>query len=125
MKNVFIISFSPLHRDPRVKRQVKTLIGNYKITCAGYSDIDEPEVVFWPIRLSVRSNYKRLRAAFFLITRQYSKYYWQREAVDAIYKSWKSKDSPKFDLIIANDIESLMLALKISKGCPVFLDAHE
>ena len=125
MKSIFIIGFSPLHRDPRVKRQVKILMDSYKITCAGFTDIDEQNVEFWPIKISPISRFKKIRAAIYLITRQYRKYYWQRKEIVPLYKSWQNKGCPKFDLIIANDIETLAVALEIARGCPVLFDAHE
>lgn len=125
MKNILIISFSPLHRDPRVRRQVKTLMGNYNITCAGFTDIDEKNVEFWPIKISPTNVYKRFRAMIFLITRQYRRYYWQRKEISPLYNDWQSRGCQKFDLIIANDIETLAVALEIARGSPVFFDAHE
>ena len=125
MKSICIISFSPLHRDPRVRRQVQTLKGKYKITCAGYTDIGDSNVYFLPITLSPKNKVQKLKAAIFLITRQYKKYYRQRREVESLYNIWQKNNCPKFDLIIANDIEALMFALDIAGGCPVFLDAHE
>ena len=125
MKSICIISFSPLHRDPRVKRQVQTLKGKYKITCAGFTDIDESNVEFWPVKLLTRNKYKKLKAAIFLITRQFSKYYRQRREVESLYNIWQKNHCQKFDLVIANDIEALIVALDIAGECPVFLDAHE
>lgn len=125
MKRILIMSFSPLHRDPRVKRQVETLMDSYSITCAGYTDIEETGVIFWPIKSSSTNRYKRLKEKIFLVTRQYLKYYWQRTHIVSLYNTWQKEGYQKFDLIIANDIETLMVALEIAKGCPVFLDAHE
>ena len=125
MKKILIISFSPLHRDPRVKRQVKILKDSYNITCAGYTDIEGSDVEFWPIKWSRISRYKRFNKSFLFITRQYLKYYWHRPPIISLYNTWKDNGCQKFDLVIANDILSLMVALKIARDCPVFLDAHE
>ena len=125
MKSICIISFSPLHRDPRVRRQVQTLKGKYKITCAGFTDIDDSNIYFWPIILLPQNKLQKFKAAIFLITRQYKKYYRQRREVKSLYNIWQRNHCPKFDLVIANDIEALIVALDIAAGCPVFLDAHE
>jgi len=125
MKHILIISFSPLHRDPRVRRQIQTLKGKYKITCAGYTNIENSDNGFWPINLSPANKLQKLRAAIFLLTRQYKKYYRQRREIKSLYNVWRNKSCPKFDLVIANDIEALIVALDIAGGCSVFLDAHE
>ena len=39
--------------------------------------------------------------------------------------AWQGRGKPAFDLVIANDIETLPAALEIAAGSPVLLDAHE
>jgi hypothetical protein len=125
MKKIFIVSFSPLHRDPRVKRQVRALRADYHITCAGYTDINEEGVACWQLKLPKTTLFRKLRAGVLLIGRLYTKYYWQRREVVSLLAAWSAHGKAGYDLVIANDIESLPVALLVAEGCPVLLDAHE
>ena len=69
-----------------------------------------------------RTTATKLRGAWLLKTHQFSRYYWNLPDVrDAVQKL----GGKQFDLIIANDVETLPLALRIAAGSKVMLDAHE
>ena len=48
MKNVLIISFSALHHDPRVLRQIQALINTYRIFTIGDTPINDARITFYP-----------------------------------------------------------------------------
>jgi hypothetical protein len=120
---ILILSYSPLHKDPRILRQIEALSGKYDLTAAGYSDPKNPAVRFYDITYSADHPFiHKLKKIFFFFFRFYSSFYWdeKKEKFLAIIKE------EKFDLIIANEIYTLPLALKISSGTSkVFFDAHE
>lgn len=52
----------------------------------------------------------------------FEKVYWNIYKFENLLNELSNK---KFDLIIANDVESLPLTLEIANGARVLLDAHE
>lgn len=57
-----------------------------------------------------------------LLAGAFSLHYWSRPAVVEVFEKFSGE---KFDLVLANDVEALPVALRIAKGVPVILDAHE
>lgn len=119
-KNILILGFSEIKRDQRILRQIHFLKDSYHLTVLGHGAYEDVNF------LSVRGNDKSLLSkgigALQLLTRQYDTYYWQQPRVqDSLQKA----ASVPFDLIVANDIDTLPLALHLSKGKPVIFDAHE
>lgn len=123
---ILVISFSPLDRDPRVRRQLLTLSNyNYDLVAAGFTDPSIEGVEWWEIKSTKLSFFGKIKTAAMLKVRLYSSYYQQLETVRSLIKEWKSRNKPVFDLVIANDVESLPVALTISGENPVLIDAHE
>jgi hypothetical protein len=122
MYTILIISFSDIGNDPRVSRQIKSLVEYYPLTVAGRGSFDNNKITFVPIIPRERTISDKIRGAWLLKTNQFAKYYWGLPDIrDASLKLGKKR----FDLIIANDVETLPLALNISPGARVLLDAHE
>ncbi len=130
--HVVVLAFSPLHRDPRVLRQLRALAPEFRVSALGYTDPKLHGVRFLPvlptyggllrnqIRLHDPRWKKRLRAG------DYGGYYdSQREAVSA-RGQLRALDSP-VDVVIANDVDTLPLAFEIRErtGARIYLDAHE
>ena len=46
-KNILIISYSPLHRDPRILRQIQALKDDYKIQTVGWTNPNVKDVDFF------------------------------------------------------------------------------
>lgn len=129
---ILVISFSPLDRDPRVRRQIQLLQAEgYKVTAAGYTDPKIDGIEWWPIIISKRTrlhrllSYKKFISAIKLKVGLFKSYYFSQEPVRKLLKVWSDKNKPEFDLLIANDVDALPVALDISGLSDVYLDAHE
>jgi hypothetical protein len=121
-KKICVISFTALDKDVRVNRQIKLLSKYFSVTAVGTSDPNIESVVFLNYRRFKNSFLSQLIFSIYLLFRFYEKYYWSRYQI----KECKKKLSKhQFDFILANDINSLPLALNISNGANVIFDAHE
>ncbi len=122
-----IISFSELHRDPRVLRQIKALGDCYHIIAAGYTDpstsnyLINNEIKWLPLEKEKMTPLIRVRKVIQLKLGLFKSYYNELAPVKSLFQ-YKEIE---FDLVIANDIESLACSLEIAKGKPVYFDAHE
>jgi hypothetical protein len=121
-KHILILSFSEISRDPRVSRQLATLAGRYQVTVIGYGELAMSGVRMVTIAANVPSLRSRLAAAWKLLLGSYEAFYWGESNVrEALIRG---QDIP-CDLVLANDLDSLPLALRLADGRPVVCDAHE
>jgi glycosyltransferase involved in cell wall biosynthesis len=122
MKNILIIAYSDLENDPRVHRQVSYLRQYYHISTVGWEPLLMDDVQFYRMVPRIRSRWKRLKDAADLKLMRYHKHHWTlydfEPLIDALSKQ-------TFDLIIANDAESLPFAFEIAGDTPVIGDLHE
>jgi hypothetical protein len=143
VKKVLILCYSSLNSDPRVSRQIVALRDEYEVYTAGYQTSDPllPFVLLhkplneftysfhleYPFLLRKAASLGiRIFDSLKAINRKkyFEKKYWtERRKKDlANLKSLKTD----FDLILANDIETLPLALSIkSATTKVIFDSHE
>ena len=123
-KKILVISFSWLHRDPRVYRQLLFLKDQYEITAAGFSDPGIEGVKFIEINCFSRTLVQKLFKAVGLKLVQFEKVYWADPTIQQALFLLKDLS---FDLIIANDIRSVPLTRQLCdiKNAKAFLDAHE
>jgi len=117
-KDVLIIAYTNLSRDPRPFRQIKTLKEKYNIYTIGTRP-SQLEKEF--IRLKKNSFLTELIKLPLLLFRLYSFYYWDSYKKKVLKKT---KDN-NYDIIIVHEIRLVPLALKISKNAKIILDAHE
>ncbi len=126
MKKLLIISFSDIQNDPRVQRQIQLLKQHYLVTVIGFGCCPAKDVDWYSVCRPPRTFVSRLKNILLLITRQFERAYWSR---DENRIALQLLDEKKFDLLVANDICALPLALKVANGAannsPVLLDAHE
>jgi hypothetical protein len=120
--SILVLSFSDLSRDPRVNRQVRTLAEKFSVTFAGFGAGKDIAVRFVELNVFPNSVTYKLKKAVQLFFRCSEKFYWAQSPVRSALEKFKGE---KFDLVVANDIDSLPLALKIANGSPVYFDAHE
>jgi hypothetical protein len=122
MKNLLILSFSHLHTDPRVNRQIRFLSSRHNLTTLGLSAAQIPDIHSLITAITPKNNLQKLQAAATLLSQNYEYYYWNQPHIQ---HSYQQLHTLKFDLIIANDIDALPLALKIANGAKIIFDAHE
>ena len=117
-KNILIVAYTDLSRDPRPFRQIKALEGKYNIYTVGTKP-SKLEKEF--IKLKKNSFLMELIKLPFLLLRMYSFYYWDKYKK----KILKKTKNNNYDVIIVHEIRLVPLALKISKNAKIVLDAHE
>lgn len=119
---ILVISFSPIHRDSRVLRQLSALAKHGALTTVGYGRkppyVDEhleipesasslPQTLPGVIKLALR----RLESAELAAPAT-------KIALDLI-------GNRGFDIVVANDARALPLAFAVNRGAPVWADLHE
>lgn len=120
---LLIISFSDLARDPRVERQILALKDDYAVTTLATGPSTVEGVEFVPVRYDP-DNFWRARQALRLALRRHEAFYWDGREVRSALEALGGR---AFEAVIANDISSLPLALRLAEGCGagVYCDAHE
>jgi len=118
---MLLISFSNLKSDPRVKRQINYFKDFYEITTVGLADSEIENVT----HINVFSPFNKIKFIAplpKLLLGMFESYYWNLDEIKLTIEKTKGK---KFDIIIANDADSLPVALKIKGSAKVIFDAHE
>jgi hypothetical protein len=122
MKNILVIVLSNLRHDARVRRQISALKKNYKVTviCFGAEpDEDLDIIVINPTRLTL---FRKTLASIFLLSRGFAT---AHKVLHDYYYTIDLLKKKKFDLIIANDVETLPLAFAFPGKPKIVFDAHE
>jgi glycosyltransferase involved in cell wall biosynthesis len=121
-KRVLIVCFNKLHNDPRILRQVKWLRDRHDVTTLGFSPTGIDGISHIACdppgsNLSARGQ-RLLRLAF----KDYEELDWNA-GTRALLKETRKEH---FDVIIANDIDTLPLAVESGRGrAKIVFDAHE
>lgn len=122
MKKILVISFSDLNHDARVSRQVDFIKDAYDVTVAAYNGQAKKGYELIKIAKTKFTFTRKLFSSIFLLTR------WHRQAYRLLYQLDTIEvllRKNTFDLIIANDVESLPIAFAIKSNAKVIFDAHE
>jgi hypothetical protein len=122
--SVLVISFSNLAIDPRVNRHIRFLRDDYRVTAAGFADPGIDGVRFLPLPPTVGTPsvaYRALTAIVALAGADTRRYWRSPQIADAA----RRLGGERADLWIANDLETLPLALRLAGDAPVIFDAHE
>lgn len=122
MSSILIISFSPIHSDPRVMRQVRLLEHLHEVTVVGYGQSPEANIEFVPVSKPPAGWWLKAYWAGLLLLRAFDRYY---RGLPQVVQARRQLADRWFDLVIANDISALPLALEVARGQPVLIDAHE
>lgn len=128
MKSMLIISYSLLHRDPRILRQIETFRNEFTIETIGYTDSNQ-EIPFYKVSTVLYKTFAdKIRFAFTLL---FSNIFCKEKFLDKdlnIIELEKENISVP-DIIIANDWNGLYSAcrLKELKGwkSKIYFDSHE
>lgn len=117
--HVLVLCFSPLARDARVLRQIDALLPRYEVTTCGYGPA--PRAGAAHVRLpDGLTAWKLDRPAVML--RRFARAYWRQESVRAAAEALRGR---QFDLILADDVETVQLALSLRPRFGVHADLHE
>jgi len=122
-KKVLIISVTEQDKDPRVMRQINFLKDNFDIYCCGIGNKTFPQEKFFRINASGNSLPTKIKIGVMKLFKLYE------QAEEFILKKkfiveGKEK-APEFDVIIANDMDSVPIAFKIFKAKKIIADFHE
>ena len=116
---LLIISFSRIISDARVLKQVALLRDDYEVTTCGYGEapagvaehVEIPEsLIAWRLdRLST-------------VLRRFERTYWNQEVVAWAFEHLEVR---AHDIVLANDVETVPLALALEPRFGVHSDLHE
>jgi hypothetical protein len=117
--SLLILSFSPIAADARLLKQIAALGDRFELTTLGYGE--RPDGVHEHIRLPddrVYWRYDRLA----VVLRQYRRAYWTNPAVSFVSETLQPGT---FDAVLANDIDTVGVALALKPRFGVHADLHE
>lgn len=121
MSRILVLSFSDIARDPRVLRHIRALGPVHEVVTCGFGG--EPDGVDAHISLPpARSMPTTKRGLVALALRRSEHAY---SLTPAVREAQLALIGSTFDLVLANDINTLPLALNAAAGRPVVSDLHE
>jgi glycosyltransferase involved in cell wall biosynthesis len=121
MSKVLVLVFSNLKHDARVVRQINWLRKKSDVTVVCFDAEDLPRVTFIRVKQTKLAFPRKGLLALALLLKAYETAY--RLFHD--YGFLKQKLTDSFDLIVANDIDTLPLAFKLKNSAKIVFDAHE
>jgi hypothetical protein len=119
-QRLLILSFSNISSDARVLKQVKYFADRYDVTTYGYGPSPDPRVNHRQLDDSRRIRRFTRRD---LILRRYRRMYWQQSAVTQAQADLTPLEP--FDVILANDVDAVGIALALEPRMGVHADIHE
>jgi len=122
MKKVLILSFSTIRSDPRVMRQVRLLERSYRVTVSGFGKGPDADIEYIGLETPRVSLPRKMIWAIKLFSGHFDSYYWNLPQVRDGFEAIRGRN---FDLLVANDVAALPLALELAGKAPVLVDAHE
>lgn len=124
MARLLLLSLSPIASDPRVMRQYEALSNAHDVHVMGFGACPPGVRHFTAVEQPRASRMGVLRNALRLAFRRYDAYYCQHPQILALEKA-AAHVPANFDLVLANDVMALPMALRLAGKAPVWLDAHE
>lgn len=115
---MLIISFSPLAGDARVLKQVRHFAGRYDVTTCGYGQSPDARVT----HLELPGGARDVLDGRLVTTRVY---HWVYRAIPAVRAALALLDGRSFDVVIANDVETVPIAFAVASPDRVLADLHE
>ncbi|MFZ1321658.1 MAG: hypothetical protein WAT71_08900 [Ignavibacteria bacterium] len=122
-KKILVISLTDQDSDPRILRQIRFLNDSYDIYCCGLSNSIINSEKFYKADLTKNSIFIKIVIGTLKLLRLFSiaeKFFFGVKLKIHNYES-----SPVFDLIIANDLDTVPVAFNFFKGKKVMSDLHE
>lgn len=121
-KSILIVVFSNLRHDARVKRQIRFLMGKYSLTVVCFDSEDMDDVRLIRITQTPLTILRKIVIGVCLIVGLYRIGHRLLHDYGSIARRLAEES---FDLVIANDVETLPFAFAQRNGPNVLLDAHE
>jgi glycosyltransferase involved in cell wall biosynthesis len=121
MKNVLVLVFSNLKHDARVMRQVNWLCKTHAVTVVCFDAHEIPGVNLIRIRQTRLTLRRKALLGALLLFRAYKAAY----GIFHDYGFLRKELARNFDIIVANDIDTLPLAFQLKGSAKVIFDAHE
>ena len=118
---LLIMSFSPLRSDARVLRQIRLFTSRYAVTTLGYGDAPDDVVEHLRLPDDVVSWHKDRRL---LVSRRFEAAYRTSPVVRAATELLAGRRG-SFDVVLADDIDTVPLALDLEPAAGVHADLHE
>lgn len=119
---ILILSLSNLRNDPRVYRQLQYLRNRHEVTCMGLTDprIEDVEYIHVPL---INRRIAKARVGLCHLTRNYSAL--ARLSPTILQPLQEQIRARRFDVIVANDFDTLSFAFAVKDDAKVVLDATE
>jgi hypothetical protein len=117
--SLLIVSFSNLVSDARVLKQIREFTPDYDVTTCGYGEA--PDGVVDHVRLPEDALAWRYEKAA-VVLRRFRRAYWTNPAVAA---AWSRLEGRRFDVILADDVDTVPIALRLAPAKGVHADLHE
>lgn len=115
--SLLIISFSPIARDARILKQVALFQDRFDITTCGYGPA--PDGVAQHVEVP-EGTVNRVNGKLAAL-RRFRRVYWSQQG-----PAWaRTRLAGRFDAVIANDADTVLLALEIAPAERVHVDLHE
>lgn len=122
MSKILVISFSDLSHDARVSRQIDFIKDQNEVTAICYNGKENNGYVLHKIHKTKFTPLVKIISSFYLLLRlhllAWHVMYRAKEVIQELSKK-------SFDVIIANDVESLPLAFALKGNAKIIFDAHE
>lgn len=123
-KKILILSFTDHYADPRVFRQTEALYNDFYVITAGTSSGTHQQTEHIQLTKNRHTFVEKVAMAIKLKAHFYETAYWGQQVVKT---ALEKLGTVEVDAIVANDLETLPLALKLAqdKKIKVYFDAHE
>jgi hypothetical protein len=116
---LLIISFSPIASDARVLKQVEYFSTRYRVTTCGYGEA--PRGVERHIRIPDTALANDLNGRYITL-RRYGAVY---RRIGAVAWCLRELRAGEWDIVLANDVETVPIALRLRPALGVHADLHE
>lgn len=123
-KKILVLSFTDHYTDPRVFRQIEALYNDFYVITAGTSSGTHQQNEHIQLTKDRHTFVEKVAMAIKLKAHFYETAYWGQQVVKT---ALEKLGTVEVDAIVANDLETLPLALKLAqdKKIKVYFDAHE
>jgi hypothetical protein len=119
LPSLLILTFSPIRSDPRVLKQVELFKEKYRVSTCAYGAAPDGVAEHFALPEDSRG-WPSDKVG--LVSRQYTKVY---DGLPAVKSARAILPKGRFDIILANDLNTLPLALELAPKLGVHADLHE